>query len=335
METLTDSTGVIQHAIFSIPNRRTGYTTDDNARALIAAIMEFNRTGSRQVLQLVSTYLSFLHYAQTATGRFHNFMSYDQVWLDDMGSDDCFGRVLWACGYALRADLHPNVKKVAKELFDDALRWIPFTQSLRARAYMTLGCYDYLQFDPDEKEVLTALVNTADSLVKEYKFNATKDWPWFEGVLTYSNGMLPRALFTAYMLTKKQEYLDVALESLEFLTSVVIIDGMLHPIGCNGWYIKGYERALYDQQPVDPLGHQLSYLAAYEATNDPKFLKLAKICFDWFFGHNSVGEPLYDPVTGGCFDALTEEGPNFNQGSESTICCLLSQLSMQPYIDKL
>ncbi len=141
LETLTDSTGVIQHAIFSIPNRRTGYTTDDNARALIAAIMEFERTGSRQALRLVSTYLSFLHYAQTPSGRFHNFMSYDQVWLDDMGSDDCFGRVMWACGYALHADLHPNVKKVAKQLFDAGLRWIPFTQSLRARAYMVLGCY--------------------------------------------------------------------------------------------------------------------------------------------------------------------------------------------------
>jgi hypothetical protein len=97
LETLTDSTGVIQHAIFSIPNRRTGYTTDDNARALIAAIMEFERTGSRQVLRLVSTYLSFLHYAQTPSGRFHNFMAFDQVWLDDQSSDDCFGRVLWAC----------------------------------------------------------------------------------------------------------------------------------------------------------------------------------------------------------------------------------------------
>ena len=110
---------------------------------------------------------------------------------------------------------------------------------------------------------------------------------------------------------------------------------MLHPIGCNGWYMKGYERAWYDQQPVDPLGHQLSYLAAYDATKDPKYLELAKICFDWFFGNNSVGESLHDPVTGGCYDALTREGPNFNQGSESTIACLLAQLSMQPYLEKL
>ncbi len=162
--------------------------------------------------------------------------------------------------------------------------------------------------------------NVADSLVKEFRFNATKDWAWFETVLTYSNGMLPRALFMALsVLAESRSIFDVAVESLDFLTSICIVDGMLHPIGCNGWYIKGYERAWYDQQPVDPMGHQLSYLAAYDATKDPKYLDLAKICFDWFFGHNSVGESLYDPVTGGCYDALTIEGPNFNQGSESTI----------------
>jgi uncharacterized protein YyaL (SSP411 family) len=172
-------------------------------------------------------------------------------------------------------------------------------------------------------------------MCREFRYNATKDWAWFENVLTYSNGIMPRALLMAYVMTGKQEYLDVAAESLEFLTSVCVVDGMLHPIGCYGWFIKGNERAWYDQQPVDPLSHQLSYLAAYDATKDRKYVELAKICFDWFFGHNSVGEPLYDPVTGGCYDALTSEGPNLNQGSESTVCCLLAQLNMQPYLDKL
>lgn len=297
--------------------------------------MEYERTHSRQVLQLVSTYLSFLHYAQTPTGRFHNFMSYDQVWLDDMGSDDCFGRVMWACGYALSADLHTNVKKVAKQLFDAGVRWIPFTQSLRSRAYMTLGCYYHLQFEPENAKIRKTMESLADGLCKEFQFNATPDWQWFEPVLTYSNGMLPRALFMAYMVSRNEAYLDTAVRSLEFLTSVVVVDGMLHPIGCNGWYIKGDERAYWDQQPVDPLGHTLSYLAAYDATQEHNYLELAKTCFRWFFGHNSVGESLYDPVTGGCYDALTAEGPNYNQGSESTIACLLAQLSMQPYLEKL
>lgn len=335
LETLTDSTGVIQHAIFSIPNRRTGYTTDDNSRALIAAIMEFERTGSRQVLQLVSTYLSFLHYAQTPAGKFHNFMSYDQVWLDDECSDDCLGRVMWACGYALHAELHPNIKKVAKQLFEAGIKWVTIASSLRSRAYAAKGCYYYLQEHPDNVEVRRAMESFGDSLCAAFAFAANEEWTWFEPVLTYSNGMMPRSLFMIYQMTQKPEHLRVAVKCLEFLTSVCVIDDVLHPIGCNGWYIRGQERAWYDQQPVDPMGHTLSYLAAYDATNEEKYLALAKTSFDWFFGRNSVGESLYDPVTGGCFDALAPSGPNYNQGSESTICCLLAQLAMQPYIERL
>lgn len=332
---MTDSTGVIQHAIFSIPNRRTGYTTDDNARAFIASVMEYERTGSRQTLQLVSKYLSFLHYAQTPSGHFHNFMSYDQVWLDDQGSEDCFGRVLWACGYALKADLHPNIKKVARQIFDGANRWMPMINSLRARAYMGMGCYHYLENISDHEGVKSAFKRIADTMCRDFRANATPDWAWFDYFLTYSNGMLPRVLFMAYQFFGEEEYLKVAGESLDFLTSVCVIDDMLQPIGCNGWYVKGQERAWFDQQPVDPMGHTMSYLTAYDATGDRRYLELGKTCFDWFFGHNTVGEALYDPVTGGCFDALAPDGPNLNQGSESTIACLLTQLAMQPYMDKL
>ncbi|MGQ9456131.1 MAG: glycosyltransferase [Armatimonadota bacterium] len=335
LETLTDSTGVIQHAIFSIPNRRTGYTTDDNSRALIAAIMEFERTHSRSILRLASTYLSFIHYAQTSNGRFHNFMAYDQVWLDTQGSEDCFGRVLWACGYALAADLHPNIKKVAKELFDGAIPWIPVTQSMRARAYMASGCYYYLRYMPESKAVREALTRIADSMCDDFDRVASPEWAWFEDWLTYSNGMMPRALFFAYQLLQREKYLQVACESLDFLTSVCVVDDMLHPIGCNGWYFRGRERAWYDQQPVDPMCHILAYLAAYDTTGKTEYLRLAKISFDWFFGHNSVSEALYDPVTGGCSDALSPQGRNLNEGAESTICCLLAQLSMQPYLEKL
>lgn len=334
LETLTDSTGVIQHAIFSIPNRRTGYTTDDNARALIAAMMEFERTGSRHALQLVSRYLSFLHYAQTPSGRFHNFMAFDQVWLDDQSSEDCFGRVLWACGYALYAELHPNVKKVAKQLFDNAFRWVPLTQCLRSRAYMGMGCYYYVQNQKDAEDVRRMLGQLADSICADFHTNSTPDWMWYEHVLTYSNGMMPRLLFLAYQELGKPEYLEVAEASLSFLTSICVIDNVLYPVGCNGWYWKGQERAIYDQQPVDPMSHTLVYLSAYDATGKKEYLDLAKICFDWLFGRNSVGEALYDPVTGGCFDALGPDGPNLNQGAESTIACLLTQLAVLPYLDK-
>ena len=293
--------------------------------------MQFEVTGSRSVLQFVSKYLSFLHYAQTPSGHFHNFMSYDQMWLDNQSSEDCFGRVLWACGYALKGDLHPNIKKVAKQLFDNAARWINVNQTIRGRAYMGTGCYFYLQAYPDAQIIRQGLITCAESLVEYLEKNEKPDWCWFEDMLTYSNGIIPRMLFLAYMETGDKRYLDAAERSLDFLTSVCVKDGILYPIGCNGWYFRGSEKAIYDQQPVDPMAHTICYLTAFDATNNKKYLELAKISFDWFFGKNSVGEPLYDPTTGGCFDALAPEGPNFNQGAESTISCLLAQLAMLPY----
>jgi hypothetical protein len=335
LQTLTDRTGIIQHAIFSIPNRRTGYTTDDNARALIVALQDYERTQDRRTLQLVSTYLSFLHYAQTPGRRFHNFMSFDQIFLDDEGSEDCFGRVLWACGESLAANIHENVRKVALRLFDDAVRWFPTLASLRGRAYASLGCYFYLKADPESESIRKHLTKLADGMCASFHENATKEWNWFDPFLTYSNGMPPRALFLTYQLTKKQEFLDVGKESLDFLNSVTIIDGVHQPVGCNGWFIKDEERAWYDQQPVDPMSSVMANLSAFDATEDRHYLEQAKICFDWYFGDNGLGEALYDPVTGGCFDALAPTGPNLNQGAESTVCCLLAQLAMAPYIPLL
>lgn len=335
LETLTDRTGIIQHAIFSIPNRRTGYTTDDNARALIVALQEYERTRDRRLLRLVSTYLSFLHYAQTPNRRFHNFMSFDQIFLDNEGSEDCFGRVLWACGEALAADIHENVKKVARGLFDDAVRWLPLTTALRGKAYGMFGCYHYLKAEPQAEAILDHIERLADVLCGAFSANATDEWTWFEPFLTYSNGMLPRALLLAYKAIGKDEYLDAALRSLEFLDRMTTTDGVHQPIGCNGWYFCGQERAWFDQQAVDPMSSVMANLAAYDVTSDRKYLEQARVSFDWFFGANGLREPLYDPVTGGCYDALTPAGPNLNQGAESTICCLLAQLAMAPYIPLL
>jgi len=330
LRTLTDRTGVIQHAIFSIPNRHTGYCTDDNARALIVAVTEYERTRDRSILQLVSTYLSFLHYAQTPSKRFHNFMSFDQIFLDSVGSEDSFGRALWACGTALEADIHENVKKVARQLFDDAGKWLPTLSSLRGRSYVILGCGGYLRNDPSAEGMRDQVERLADSLVDEFEDH--DDWLWFEPCLTYSNGVMPSALFAAYDLLKKDRYLNVGVKALEFLRKVTIVDGILQLVGCNGWYVKGEERAEFDQQPLDACSMALACLSAYKSTEDTAWLDCARTAFDWFFGSNVRGEPMYDPVTGGCYDGLTPEGPNLNQGAESTISCLMAQLAMHPHV---
>jgi len=256
--------------------------------------MEFERTGSRQVLQLVSTYLSFLHYAQTPPVDFTTSCP-----TTSLAGRPVQRGLFRACAVGLRlcsvGRSSSECEKVARQIFDAALPWVSFTTSLRARAYMGMGCYCYLQAEPESKEVRTALKGLADSLCRDFRRNSKKDWAWFENTLTYSNGMMPRLLFMAYKDMGKEKYLQTAEESLDFLTSVCIVDGKLHPVGCNGWYIRNRERAWYDQQPVDPMAHTLSYLSAYDATSDGKYLCLAKTSFDWFFGHNSVGEPLYDP----------------------------------------
>jgi hypothetical protein len=262
-------------------------------------------------------------------------MSFDQIFLDNEGSEDCFGRVLWACGEALAADIHENVKKVARRLFDDAVRWIPGISSLRGKAYSAAGCYFYLQSEPGAEAIRGRLGQLADDICTMFHANATKEWRWFDPFLTYSNGIIPRMLLLAHQALGKDEYLDVAIESLGFLNEVTFIGGIHQPIGCNGWYVRGEERAWFDQQPVDPMSSVLANLSAYGTTLDRKYLELAKTAFDWYFGVNCVEEPLYDPVTGGCYDALTPSGTNLNQGAESTICCLLAQLAMAPYLSEI
>ncbi len=331
LETLTDRTGIIQHAIYSIPNRRMGYCTDDNCRALVAAVRHHEITGSRRSLRLVSTYLSFVHYAQLLNGKFHNFMGFEQVFLDGEGSDDCLGRTIWSLGQCLAADIHDNVKQVAHELLVAALPHPETMSALRGRCYSLLGMTLAVgaSYVPDAVDRVRAL---ADSVVRDYRSSASPGWEWFEPYLTYSNALMPLALFSSYETMRDSTYLEVAQESFAFLEKQCLIDGMLQVIGCNGWYFKGRERAWFDQQPVDVMMMVLAALAAFRVTGEQKYLELAKISFEWFFGRNALGVPVHDPVTGGCFDGLMATGRNSNQGAESTICCLISQIEMSEYI---
>ncbi len=241
------------------------------------------------------------------------------------------GRTIWALGECISADIHDNVREVARNLFQQAL-WIPPTiSSTRGRAYGLLGLTAALQADTDDA-IAKVVTTIADVLSRQYEDNATNDWQWFEPFLTYSNGMLPWALFRAFIVTGEKRYLQVAEQAWKFLESQCIINDMLQLIGCNGWYFKGQERAWFDQQPVDATVITLGALDAYRATGNNHYLKTAEIAFDWFFGKNATGVALHDPVTGGCFDGLTPQGRNFNQGSESTVCCLLAQIEMAKYI---
>ncbi|HPI67052.1 MAG TPA: glycosyltransferase [bacterium] len=325
---LSDDVGIIQHAKHSINDRSSGYTTDDNARALIVATMHYKKFKDAESLKFIKIYLSFLYHALTKDNWFHNFMNYDRRFLDKRGSEDCFGRALWAMGVVVSSNLHENIKKTAKFIFDKSVRNLRQLKSPRGQAFSLIGLYHYYQICP-EVAIKEQIIFLAEKLVKLYRTEKTKDWHWFEEDITYDNGRLPEALFLAYEIIKDKNYLKIAKEALDFLSSLVIINNKLVLIGQHGWYKHKGKRAFYDQQPVDAASMTQVFLSAYATTKEKKYYEKAIVAFSWFLGENSINQPVYDEITGGCYDGLLPECVNLNQGAESTISYLLARLSLE------
>jgi len=327
---LTDDTGIMQHAKHSIAARKEGYTTDDNARALIVATKHYELFRSKISLKLISKFLSFVYFAQREDGKFHNFMSYHKKFLDEEGSEDSFGRVLESCGYVISSEIQENIKAAAKYIFDNASKWVTYLNYPRAKAFAIIGLCHYFKKYKHE-DIIDKIEILADSLVELYKTNASQDWRWFEPYFTYSNSSLPESLFLAYSITKNESYLKTAQESLDFLSEVVIVDGKLMPIGNEGWYSKNGKRAFYDQQPIDAGAMVQTYLVAYEITKEDRYYENAILAFEWFLGKNSLNQWVYDETTGGCFDGISPHGVNLNQGAESTLAYLLARLNLEEF----
>jgi glycosyltransferase involved in cell wall biosynthesis len=325
---LTDDTGIIQHAKHSVANRSTGYTLDDNARAMIVATDFYDLYKSPKSLKLINTYMSYIFYSQKDDGNLHNLMAYDKSFLDDNGSEDSFGRTLWATGRLINSSVNLNIKDNAKFVFDNALKNVDFLDSVRSKVFSLIGLYYYYQVYPSE-DIKFKIVKLADDLVNYFKENSGNDWNWFESSLTYSNGKIPEALFVAYDVTKNENYLRIAESSLKFLTSLVVLNGKMVLIGHKGWYKRGGERAYYDQQPVDASSMVQVYMSAYKITGKKNYYDNAFLAFQWFLGRNTLNQMLYDEVTGGCYDGLLPQCINLNQGAESTISYLLARLSLE------
>ncbi|HPA25407.1 MAG TPA: glycosyltransferase [bacterium] len=325
---LSDEVGIIQHAKHSINDRSSGYTTDDNARALIVVTMYYQKCPSPDSLKYINIYLSYLYHALTEDGWFHNFMNYDRRFLDKRGSEDCFGRTLWAAGFMLNSNLQDNIKKTAKFIFDKAIKNITKLKSPRGQAFSLIGLYHYYQACPETaiKEKISFLTQ---KLINLYQGEKTNDWHWFEDDITYDNGRLSEALFLAYEITQDKLCLKIAKESLDFLASLVILNNKLVLIGQHGWYKHKGQRAFFDQQPVDAAAMTQAFLTAYRTTKEKKYYDKAHISFCWFLGFNSINQLVYDETTGGCFDGLLPDCVNLNQGAESTISYLLARMSFE------
>lgn len=326
---MTDCTGIIQHSIYSLPDRETGYTTDDNARALIAALRLHEMGHAPDTLSLAGTYLGFLRHAQTPRGTFHNYMSYNRCFADAEGSEDCFGRAVWACGHAVRSQPGDSLGLTAQLLLERALPRLGELQALRASAYAILGLSAYLQAYPGEGQARSWLDAMSGSLVRALERSSRGRWQWFEDRLTYSNAILPAALFRAYVVTQRGLWLEAAETGLGFLSRVLWRKDFVKLVGNQGWYLKGKTPAEYDEQPVDAGCLVQAYAWAYLATRKDEYLERARLAYDWFHGSNLNRVPLYDEMTGGCYDGLTPTGVNLNQGAESMLAFLLARLALQ------
>ncbi len=334
LRTITDCTGVIQHGTHSVPNRKLGYTTDDNARALIIAIKHYERTKERQDLDLALTYLSYLHYAQNPDFKFRNVMSYQRNFLDDEGTEDCYGRTMWACGYTASSDIPENMRVVAKNLFESSIVWAGDLKSPRARAYTMVGMCEFLRANEDPSDLRGIIKALADTLLAGLRAYGSKDWYWYEPYMTYGNAILPLGMLVAAQVTGNKAYRNAAIDTMQFLTDTIILNDCLEIIGNDGWYIRGKKRAYYDQQSIDA-GYTVNlYVQAYKHLGDKKYADLAHIANSWFFGNNRNRLWVYDPKSNGCCDGITPSGVNLNQGSESCISMLLAQLAMQDLQDQ-
>src|SRR3989344_991866 len=311
-----------------MPNRDTGYTLDDNSKPLVLATMHYDYYRSERSLKLINTYLSYIYHSQREDGLFHNLMSYDKRFVDEVGSEDSFGRTLWATGRLVNSKVNENLKKSAKFIFDNGIKHIYELDSVRSKVFSLIGLYNYYKVYNAE-DIKDKIKLLADKLIDHYSEISDDNWFWFEDSLTYSNGKIPEALYLAYDITKNEEYLEIAEESLKFLTSLLMVNGRFVLIGHRGWYKRGEERAFYDQQPVDASSMVQVYMTAYRVTGNDKYYDYAYSAFHWFLGRNLLNQMLYDETTGGCYDGLLPDCVNLNQGAESTICYLLARLCLE------
>jgi glycosyltransferase involved in cell wall biosynthesis len=329
---MTDDTGMLQHALFTLPNYREGYTVDDNARALMVSVLA-DELGHSEASEIVSRYLAFICYAfNSETKRFRNFMDYQRNWLEASGSDDSHGRTLWALGTLLGRSNIPGLQSMAGRLFEQALPAILRTTSPRAWAFALIGIHEYLRRYDGDRRASQVREELAGRLLTLYQANRSDEWCWFEESLSYCNAALPHAFLMCGQSIPNSTMNDAALESLTWLADIQrdkTNGGHFVPIGSNGFYKRGGERARFDQQPVEAQAMVSACLEAHRITGDKNWYKEARRAFDWFLGRNDLNLPIYDPTTGGCRDGLHPDRPNENQGAESSLAFLQAVLELR------
>jgi len=327
LDRMTDHTGLIQHAIYGVPRRESGYTIDDNARALGLCTRLWGRAPGGRMLERVTTYLSLLEYARRPGGGFHNLMNYQRQWLVADATGDCQGQAVRALAEVLGSSLPDGFRRLAREMIERVLPTLAGLRSIRAQAYVILA-WGHLKAAgvTNTSELENVAWSAAQRLAECYQRSQRPGWAWFESRLTYANAVLPHALFIAARCWPAAEFLDVAEASFAFLDRATTTRDLFWPVGNRGWYPHGEEKAQYDQQPLEALTMADASAAAFGLLRGSEHLSAFRRATAWFHGQNSLGLALADPQAGSCCDGLQIDGLNQNQGAESTLAYLCSQL---------
>ncbi len=339
---LTDDFGIIQFAQLSLPDISSGYTVDDNARALIAACSYYDGLGKTfkslspdkkkgELLKRIEIYLRFIGFVLGKDGLFYNYVKPDRTidveFNQKENLEDANGRTFWALAAAAATDSLPeSIKQKSLSLLKKRMEYSQMVESPRATAFYIKGLCLLSKTGKDFQEIL---VRHCDRLQSLYRGVATEEWPWFETYLTYSNAVFPEALLLGHAQTGNSEYLETGIKTLDFLISQTFLKGIYAPIGQDGWHHKTGERRYFDQQPEDASAMACTLATAAAITGKETYRKLMHEAFNWFLGDNSLKQVVYDRATGGCYDGLGEGQINLNQGAESTTSYLLARLAIQ------
>lgn len=328
---MTDSAGMFQHALFTIPDFSHGYCTDDNSRALLLMLLlEELQEDFHMRAFLTSSYAAFLNNAfNPENGRFRNFMSFQREWLEPEGSEDSHARALWALGCCVGRSKDHGMRAWAARLFENALPVIADFQSPRAMALTVIGLHEYLRTLSGDRLANTMRQKLSDKLLQMFRAVSAPDWLWFEDVVSYDNAKLPHALILTGRWTSNSEMVESGLKSLRWLADHQTGgNGFFRPVGSNGFWKRGEEPAQFDQQPIEAQSMINACAEAYRVTEDNFWMIEARKAFDWFLGGNDLGVSVYDARTGGCHDGLHLDRVNQNEGAESTLAFLLALAEM-------
>jgi glycosyltransferase involved in cell wall biosynthesis len=335
LKRMTTKTGVIQFSKVNQPDISTGYTLDDNARALVATCMYFQLTDRERSIHKIHKYLRFITECQQSDGSFLNYVDENLNFTEQNGTtnlDDSNGRAVWALGYvrSLTNVLPLEILAEAETTLEKALTRFDTVYSPRAMAFAIKGLYYFLQSEKSP-ENLALLKTLANRLVKMYKHEADGEWKWFEGYLTYANSILPEAMLYAWLETGETIYKEIGISSFDFLLSQTFNENGIEVISNKHWLQKGEKADHFGEQPIDVAYTIMTLSKFYDVFKDEDYRLKMEIAFNWFLGNNRLHQIIYNPCTGGCYDGLEETHVNLNQGAESTVSYLMARLTMEKY----